>query len=64
METFMKSQCNRGMPVGEFDAMPWLSMVKRVTVETDGRRKFMFANDMKIKSCEESIVRKPYAPDL
>ena len=28
--------------------MLWLSMVKRVTVETDGKMKFTFANDMEI----------------
>ncbi len=32
----------------EFDAMLWLSMVKKVTVEADGKMRFTFANGMEI----------------
>ena len=48
LETFIKNLRNREMPVEAFDAMLWLSMVKRVTVETDGKMRFTFANDMEI----------------
>ncbi len=48
METFIKNLRNREMPVEEFDTMLWLSMVKRVTVEADGKMQFTFTNDMEI----------------
>ena len=48
LETFVKNLRNREMPVEEFDAMLWLSMVKRVTVEAGGKMRFTFANDMKV----------------
>lgn len=48
LETFIKNLRNREMPLEEFDAMLWLSMVKMVTVEADGKMKFTFANDMEI----------------
>jgi len=48
LETFIKNLRNRDMPVEEFDAMLWLSMVKRMTMEADGRMKFTFVNDMEI----------------
>lgn len=48
LETFIKNLRNREMPIDEFDAMLWMSMVKKVTVEVDGRMKFTFANDMEI----------------
>ena len=47
-ETFIKNLRNRETPVEEFDAMLWLSMVKRVTVEAEGKMRFTFANDMEI----------------
>ena len=36
------------MPIEEFDAMLWISMVKKVTVEVDGRMRFIFANEMEV----------------
>lgn len=48
LETFMKNLRNREMPLKEFDTMLWLSMVKRVMVEADGKMRFTFANDMEI----------------
>ncbi len=48
LETFIKNLRSREVPVEEFDTMLWLSMVKRVTVEADGKMKFTFANDMEI----------------
>lgn len=36
------------MPIEEFDAMLWMSMVKRVMVEVDGSMRFTFANEMEI----------------
>jgi len=50
LETFIRSLRNREMPVEEFDTMLWLSMVKRVTMEADGKMRFTFANDMEIAS--------------
>lgn len=44
----MKNLRNREMPLKEFDTMLWLSMVKRVMVEADGKMRFTFANDMEI----------------
>ena len=48
LETFMKNLRNREMTLEEFDAMLWLSMVKRVTVEVDGKMRFTFTNNMEI----------------
>lgn len=48
METFIKNLRSREMPIAEFDAMLWMSMVKRVTVEVDGSMKFTFANEMEV----------------
>lgn len=36
------------MPIEEFDAMLWMSMVKMVTVEVDGSMRFTFANEMEV----------------
>ncbi len=44
METFIKNLHGREMPIDEFDAMLWTSMVKKMTVEA--RMSFTFANDM------------------
>ena len=48
METFIKNLRSREMPIEEFDAMLWTSMVKRVTVEGDGSMRFTFANEMEV----------------
>ena len=48
LEAFMKNLRSMETPVEEFDAMLWLSMVKRVTVEADGKMRFTFANDLEI----------------
>ena len=48
METFIKNLRSREMPIEEFDAMLWISMVKKVTVEVDGRMRFIFANEMEV----------------
>ncbi len=48
LETFIKNLRNKETPVEEFDAMLWLSMVKKVTVEADGKMRFTFANGMEI----------------
>ena len=48
LETFIKNLRGREMPIEEFDAMLWMSMVKRVTVEVDGRMRFAFANEMEV----------------
>lgn len=45
---FIKNLRNRETPVEEFHVMLWLNMVKRVTVEADGKMRFTFANDMEI----------------
>lgn len=48
METFIKNLRGREMPIEEFDAMLWMSMVKRATVEVDGRMRFTFTNEMEV----------------
>ena len=48
LETFIKNLHSREMPIEEFDAMLWMSMVKRVMVEVDGSIRFTFANEMEI----------------
>lgn len=48
LETFIKNLRSREMPIEEFDAMLWISMVKKVTVEVDGRMRFIFANEMEV----------------
>ena len=48
LETFLKNLRSREMPIEEFDAMLWMSMVKKVTVEVDGSMRFIFANEMEI----------------
>lgn len=48
LETFIKNLRGREIPIDEFDAMLWTSMVKKVTVEVDGSMRFTFANEMEI----------------
>lgn len=48
LETFIKNLHSREMPIEEFDAMLWMSMVKRVMVEVDGSMRFTFANEMEV----------------
>lgn len=48
LETFIKNLRSRKMPIEEFDAMLWMSMVKMVTVEVDGSMRFTFANEMEV----------------
>ena len=48
LEAFIKNLRGREMPIAEFDAVLWMSMVKRVMVEVDGSIRFTFANEMEI----------------
>lgn len=48
LEAFIKNLRGREMPIEEFDAMLWMSMVKRVMVEVDGSMRFTFANEMEV----------------
>ena len=48
LEAFIKSLRGREMPIEEFDAMLWISVVKKVMVEVDGSMRFIFANEMEV----------------
>ena len=48
LEAFIKNLHSREMPIEEFDAMLWMSMMKRVMVEVDGSMRFTFANEMEV----------------
>ena len=48
LEAFIKNLRGREMPIEEFDAMLWMSMVKRVMVEVDGSLRLTFANEMEV----------------